>query len=115
MRTGQTPNEIQGQLRLATPEENASTGTFSRHVIRHRICPRCGIHPYAPCAEGNSPKCGNTAAVYVRCLQGIGHAPVPVTDFGGPALHGAEARAADQRGRKHAWSPGGLLRVWTKG
>lgn len=60
-------------------------------------------------------KGGYTAAVNVRCLEGIDLASIPVTEFDGRAPQGDEARTADQRGRKHAWSPGGLLRVWTKG
>jgi len=41
------------QLKLLTPEENAATYLFNKHVIRHRFCTACGIHPYG---EGTDPK-----------------------------------------------------------
>lgn len=71
------------QLRLTTPEENAGTYAFNKHVIKHRFCPSCGIHPYA---EGISPKGDRTAAINVRCLEGIDLASIPVTEFDGRAL-----------------------------
>ena len=56
------------QLRLATPEDAAATYTFNKHVIKHRFCPTCGIHPYG---EGTDPKGNAMAAVNVRCLDGV--------------------------------------------
>lgn len=56
------------QLRLLTPEDAASTYTFNKHVIRHRFCPVCGIHPYA---EALDPKGQPMAAINVRCVEGI--------------------------------------------
>jgi len=51
------------QFRLTTPESNASTYLFNKHVIRHRFCAVCGIHPYAEASDRN----GNpTAAINVR-------------------------------------------------
>jgi len=56
------------QLRLLTPEENSVAYTFNKHVIQHRFCPVCGLHPYA---EGVDPKGKRVAAVNVRCLEDI--------------------------------------------
>jgi len=68
------------KLRLLTPEENASAYSFNRHVIEHRFCPTCGIHPYA---EGTDPKGNRMAAINLRCLEGIDLASIPVTQFDG--------------------------------
>lgn len=68
------------KLRLLTADENASTYMFNKHVIQHRFCPTCGIHPYG---EGTDPKGNRMAAVNVRCLEGIDLASVSVTQFDG--------------------------------
>jgi hypothetical protein len=51
--------------------------------IKHRFCPVRGIHPYG---EGVSPKGGHTAAINIRCLDGIDFASIPVTHFDGRSL-----------------------------
>jgi hypothetical protein len=33
-------------LHLKTPEDAASSYMFNKHVIQHRFCPVCGVHPY---------------------------------------------------------------------
>ena len=71
-----------GRLRLLTPEGNASTYTFNKHTIKHRFCPNCGMHPYG---EGTDPKGNETAAVNIRCLEGIDLASIPVNHFDGRA------------------------------
>ena len=71
------------QLKLLSPEEHASTYLFHKHVIRHRFCPKCGIHPYA---EGTDPKGNVMAAVNVRCLEGIDLEQVPVKHFDGRSM-----------------------------
>ena len=68
---------------LRSPEDAASTYTFNKHVIRHRFCPTCGIHPYA---EAVDPKGNPMAAVNIRCIEGIDLASVPVKHFDGRAL-----------------------------
>ena len=68
------------RLTLLTPEENANTYRFNKHVIAHRFCPNCGMHPYA---EGTDPKGNRTAAVNVRCLEDIDLASLPVTQYDG--------------------------------
>lgn len=70
-------------LHLLTPEEAASTYMFNKHVIKHRFCPTCGIHPYA---EGMGPKGNRMAAINIRCLEGIDLASVPVTQFDGRSM-----------------------------
>lgn len=71
------------QLRLLTPEDAAATYTFNRHVIKHRFCPTCGIHPYG---EGTDPQGRPMAAVNIRCLEGIDLESVPVQHFDGRSL-----------------------------
>jgi hypothetical protein len=70
-------------LRLLTPEADASTYLFNKHVIRHRFCATCGIHPYG---EGRDPKGNEMAAVNIRCIEGIDLAAVPVTPFDGRSV-----------------------------
>ena len=72
------------KFRLITPEDAASTYLFNKHVIRHRFCAVCGIHPYG---EAVNPKTGvPTAAINIRCLEGIDLDSVPVTHFDGRSL-----------------------------
>lgn len=71
------------QLSLRTPDANASTYTFNKHFIKHRFCPKCGIHPYG---EAVDPKGSPMAAVNIRCLEDIELDKVPVTPFSGRAL-----------------------------
>ena len=68
------------KLRLLTPDSNAGTYTFNKHVIRHRFCPVCGMHPYG---EGSDAKGSRTAAINIRCLEDIDLASIPVTHFDG--------------------------------
>lgn len=68
------------QLTLKTPDEAAGTYLFNKHVIRHRFCLACGIHPYA---EGIDPKGNAMAAVNLRCIDGLDLSTVPVHEFNG--------------------------------
>ena len=56
------------QLRLTTPESNLATYSFNKHVIRHHFCPHCGCAPFG---FGKGPSGAPTAAVNVRCLEGV--------------------------------------------
>jgi hypothetical protein len=67
-------------LQLLTPDENASTYTFNKHAIKHRFCPKCGMHPYG---EGVDPKGNSMAAINIRCLEGIELEKIAVTHFDG--------------------------------
>jgi hypothetical protein len=71
------------QFRLLTPEESVGTYTFNKHVIKHRFCPTCGIHPYG---EGVDPKGNRMSAINIRCLEGIDLENVPVQHFDGRSL-----------------------------
>jgi hypothetical protein len=68
------------QFTLLTPDDHACTYLFNKHVIRHRFCPVCGMHPYA---DGQDPKGQPVAAINVRCIEGIDLDKVPVTHFDG--------------------------------
>lgn len=67
-------------LRLLTPESDLANYTFHKHVIQHRFCPTCGIHPYG---EGQSPNGDAMAAINIRCIEGIDLAAVPTHHFDG--------------------------------
>lgn len=69
-------------LQLTTPEENTSTYTFNKHVIKHQFCPVCGIHPYG---EGTDPKGNAMAAINIRCLDGVELEKIAVRHYDGRA------------------------------
>lgn len=69
-----------GRLTLLTPEDNAGTYLFNKHLIRHRFCKTCGIQPYA---EAKAPDGQPMAAVNVRCIEGIDLAAVAVNPYDG--------------------------------
>lgn len=71
------------RLRLITAEEAASTYTFNQHAIKHRFCPRCGIHPYG---EGTDPSGIHMAAINLRCIEGLDLESIPVQHFDGRSL-----------------------------
>ena len=75
-----TPRE---NLKLLSPEDAVATYTFNKHAIRHRFCATCGIHPYA---EAIDPKGNPTAAINIRCIEGIDLDAIPVKHFDGRAL-----------------------------
>lgn len=71
------------ELRLLTPPEDMGTYMFNKHVIQHRLCPQCGIHPFG---EGAGPDGQATAAINVRCLEDLELESLPVKHFNGRAL-----------------------------
>ena len=71
------------KLRLLTPDSDASTYTFNKHVIKHRFCAVCGMHPFG---EGVDPKGNRMAAVNLRCLESFDVASVPVKNYDGRAV-----------------------------
>jgi len=71
------------KLHLLTSEALIGTYTFNKHVIKHRFCPTCGIHPYG---EGPDPTGSRMAAINIRCLEGIDLAAIPVQHFDGRSL-----------------------------
>jgi hypothetical protein len=68
------------KLRLLTPEQNSTVYLFNKHVIQHRFCAACGIHPYA---EGVDPKGAAVAAINLRCLENFDLDAVPVNRVDG--------------------------------
>ena len=70
-------------MTLLTPPEQMSTYLFNKHVIKHRFCPSCGIHPFG---EGRSPTGEETAAINVRCLEGVDVSALKVKHFNGRDL-----------------------------
>ena len=71
------------QMRLTKGEDALVSYTFRKHVIKHRFCKTCGIHPYG---EGTDPKGNRTAAINIRCLEDIDLEAVPVKHFDGRSL-----------------------------
>lgn len=67
-------------LRVTSGEDALATYTFNRHVVRHRFCPTCGIHPFG---EGTDPKGNAMAAINLRCLEDIDLDAVPVQHYDG--------------------------------
>ncbi len=67
-------------LKLSTPQSALSTYTFNKHVIKHRFCPTCGIHPFG---EGVDPQGNAMAAINIRCLDDVDIDAVAVRHFDG--------------------------------
>lgn len=55
-------------LTLRTPAADMATYRFNKHVIDHHFCPICGCAPFG---FGTDPKGQATAAINVRCLEGV--------------------------------------------
>ncbi|HUF43017.1 MAG TPA: GFA family protein [Verrucomicrobiae bacterium] len=71
------------QLCLLTADADIGTYTFNKHVVKHRFCRTCGIHPYG---EGSDPQGNRMAAINIRCLEGIDLEKIPVQHFDGRSL-----------------------------
>ena len=56
---------------------------FNKHVIKHRFCPKCGIHVFG---EATDPQGNAVAAVNLRCVADIDLANIPVHHFDGKAV-----------------------------
>jgi hypothetical protein len=70
------------QLRLTTPDSLA-VYTFNRHAIKHHFCPRCGCAVFG---LGVAPNGLETAAINVRCLDGVDLAALKRVPFDGRSL-----------------------------
>jgi hypothetical protein len=70
-------------LKLLTPDDAASTYTFNKHIIKHRFCPVCGMHPYG---EGSDQQGNRMAAINVRCLEDVDLASIPTQQFDGKSM-----------------------------
>ena len=71
------------RLRLLTAEENASTYTFNKHRIKHHFCPNCGCAPFC---SGTDNKGAATAAVNVRCIEGVNLGTLKVVPYDGRSV-----------------------------
>lgn len=72
-----------GDLRLRSADDAAATYTFNKHVIKHRFCSVCGIHPYG---EGMDPQGNAMAAINIRCIDGVDLDTIPVQHFDGRSV-----------------------------
>ena len=54
--------------------------TFNKHVIQHKFCPACGIHPFG---EGSDASGKAMAAINVRCLENVDLDALNITHFDG--------------------------------
>jgi|SRR5678815_2394387 hypothetical protein len=70
------------KLRLSPAKNPVGTYTFNKHLIKHKFCQTCGMHPYA---EGIDPKGNAMAAINIRCLEDIDLAAIPIQNFDGRA------------------------------
>ena len=71
------------KLQLLTSGESLGRYSFNNHVIAHRFCRTCGIHPFA---EDAVPKDEPSAYINIRCLEGLDLAAVPVMEFDGRSM-----------------------------
>lgn len=55
-------------LTVTEGEDSMTEYLFNTHKIRHQFCPTCGVEPFA---WGKGPKGEPTAAINVRCLDGV--------------------------------------------
>ena|SRR5579871_3996133 len=56
------------QLSLNAGTTGLNSYTFNKHVIEHQFCTRCGCAPFA---FGKDRSGAQTAAINVRCLEGV--------------------------------------------
>jgi hypothetical protein len=70
-------------LRVTAGESTMSAYTFNKHVIRHKFCPNCGMHPFG---EGVDPKGNRMAAINVRCLPEVDLEALKVHHYNGRDL-----------------------------
>lgn len=68
------------KLRLRTPDQDAATYQFHKHVIEHRFCANCGIHVFG---EGMDPAGNKMAAINIRCVESLDISSIPVKHFDG--------------------------------
>ncbi len=70
-------------LRVLAWSEDLGRYTFNNHVLAHRFCRTCGIHPFAEdVAEGS----GRNAYINLRCVEELDLAALPVIEFDGRSV-----------------------------
>ena len=71
------------KVTMKTPESNQSEYLFNKHHIHHQFCASCGTQPFA---FANGPDGKPTAAINVRCLEGVDVAKLKRKPFDGRSL-----------------------------
>jgi hypothetical protein len=72
-----------GDLHVFAAESDIGRYTFKNHLIEHRFCRTCGMHPFA---EDVHTKTERMAYINVRCLEGLDISMVPVQAFDGRSM-----------------------------
>jgi hypothetical protein len=67
-------------LHFDGPETSMSTYTFNQHRIRHQFCPTCGVAPFGMGTDGEG---NETAAMNVRCLEGVELSTLKIVPYDG--------------------------------
>lgn len=68
------------QFKLLSGEDSLTDYQFNRNIIHHLFCKRCGVRSFA---RGKGPDGKGTAAINVRCLDGVDLDAVPTKHFDG--------------------------------
>jgi hypothetical protein len=71
------------KLKLLSPEDKLATYTFNKHVIKHHFCPKCGCATFG---FGTDASGTATAAVNVRCLEGVEPSKLKILSVDGRSL-----------------------------
>lgn len=71
------------RLHLLFEPDGMSTYTFNKHVVKHRFCPECGMHPFGEARDSNGDY---MAAINARCLEEIDLSALAVKQFDGRSL-----------------------------
>lgn len=71
------------RVQLSTPAGNWTSYTFGSGSIAHHFCPVCGCAPFA---EGVDESGQATAAINVRCLDGVDVAALNIQHFDGASV-----------------------------
>jgi len=72
------------KLRLRAANQAPGAYTFHNHVITHRFCTVCGIHPYAEDVGGGAGD--RSAYINIRCIEGIDINSIPRFAFDGRSV-----------------------------
>ena len=61
-------------LNIGSGADKLTTYTFNKHAIQHQFCSVCGVQAFG---LGNMPDGTETAAINIRCLEGIELESIP--------------------------------------
>jgi hypothetical protein len=71
------------QFKLLSGEDNLQDYRFNTHKIAHTFCKTCGVRSFA---RGKTRDGADTAAINVRCLEGVDPDTLAITKVNGRAL-----------------------------